>query len=289
MLFDQDRLEKISSLSVEELYDEDDGLLVQEYLREERNLDPEILRSYEVGFCPPWVKYPHQMKMSMEGHLWYMRGRLIVTIRDLWGKILGFNGRRIDSCEEELEGWLRSQYGDEKGLDMTREWSKRKWVNESYQKSNHVYNLNRRRRDILRIGSAVVVEGCMDAIVLDAMGIHNVVSTLGTAVSDVQMSLLRRYASHIILCFDPDMSGSETTRRVLRNARESGAMTSTVIRLDGEMDPDEAIAHPRESDLLRWAISSASSASRAGDVIDLSNEGTRLAIRLLLKESRESQ
>ena len=288
MTFDQSHLKRISSLFVEELHDEDDGVLARRYLVEQRSLDPEILRPYEVGFCPPWVKYPHQNKMSVDGHLWYMRGRLIVTIRDLWGRILGFNGRRVDACEEELETCLRSQYGNEMGMDMTREWSKRKWVNESYIKSNHVYNLDRRRRDILRTGSAVVVEGCMDAIVLDANGIHNVISTLGTTVSDIQLSLMRRYTNHLTLCFDPDLAGSENTRKILENARTSGAMMSTVIRLNGKMDPDEAILDPREAPLLRWAISNAPSPLREGRMIDLSNDSTRLAIRLLLKEEAKS-
>jgi len=282
--FDQQRLEDISALFVEELYDEDDGILARRYLSEERGIEPSSLRSYEIGFCPPWVKYPHQGKLSVEGHLWYMRGRLIVTVRDVWGRILGFNGRRVDGCEEELEDCLRSQYGNDMGMDMASEWSKRKWVNESFSKSDHVYNLDRRRRDILKIGSAVIVEGCMDVIVMDAHGFHNVVSTLGTAVSDIQISLMRRYTNHLTLCFDPDIAGSKNTIRLMKNARDNGALSSTIIRLKDGKDPDEMVLDPRERDLFEWAVKNAPDPARGGRTIDLANESSRMSIRLLMKQ-----
>ena len=284
--FDQDRLEKISALFVEELFDEE-GSLARKYLEDERDLDPEILRPYEVGFCPPQVTYPCRDKRSLEGHLWYMRGRLIVTIRDHWGNILGFNGRRIDECEEPLRECLCDQYGVDQGNEMTREWTKRKWVNESYQKSNFVFNLHRRKRDILKSGSVVVVEGCMDAIVLDAMGVTNVVSMLGTAISSMQIYLMKRYADHLVICFDPDLAGAKASEMILSNAREKGGMSSTIIKLNAGMDPDEAIMDPKEAPFLKQALINASDTERNGDTIDLSSSSTRLALKIA--SSRKSE
>ncbi len=267
-------------LCKQELFDEPGGAVALRYIREERKLDPDILRPYDVGFCPPWVRYPHDRKTSLEGHLWYMRGRMIVAIRDQWGSILGFNGRRLDDCEEDLKESLREQFGDAEAVRMTREWMKRKWVNESYTKSHHVFQLDRSRHEILRSGYALVVEGCMDAIVLDAYGFKNSVSLLGTSMDIIQRSLLKRYTDHLVFCFDPDAGGDLSAEKAIGPTLEKGQITSCVIRPRGGMDPDEIMLDPTERNLFRWAVEQASARRRSKKVIDLSDESTRLAARL---------
>jgi DNA primase len=123
--------------------------------------------------------------------------RLMFTIADATGKIIGFGGRTLT--------------GD--GA---------KYINSPttilFDKSNALFGLNHAHHQIVSADTAVVVEGYTDCIMAHQFGVSNVVATLGTSFTAGHARLLRRYAKKIVLLFDSDTAGLEAANRALQVA-----------------------------------------------------------------------
>ncbi|MFA5239319.1 MAG: DNA primase [Phycisphaerae bacterium] len=120
--------------------------------------------------------------------------RLMFTITDVTGRVIGFGGRTLD----------------EKGA---------KYINSPttvlFDKSNTLYGLEQARHKIVSTGTAVVVEGYTDVIMAHSKGCSNVVATLGTSFTSGHGRIMRRYAKKIVLVFDSDIAGLEAANRAL--------------------------------------------------------------------------
>ena len=147
------------------------------------------------------------------------RNRLLFAIMDLRGRVRGFGGRSLDAQEPK---YLNSP---ETAL---------------YSKGRHLFGLAQAKEAILQTKTAIVVEGYFDCVVLADAGISNVVSPLGTALTEEQARLLKRYAETIILAFDPDAAGEQATLRSIDLLVESG-LHVRVARLPAGVDPDECL------------------------------------------------
>jgi len=120
--------------------------------------------------------------------------RLMFTITDVTGRVIGFGGRTLD----------------ENGA---------KYINSPttvlFDKSNCLYGLEQARHEIVATGTAVVVEGYTDCIMAHQFGCRNVVATLGTSLTAGHGRMLRRYAKKVVLVFDSDVAGLEAANRAL--------------------------------------------------------------------------
>ncbi len=120
--------------------------------------------------------------------------RLMFTITDVTGRVIGFGGRAFEQAEA-------------------------KYINSPatllFDKSNCLYGLQQARHSIVSSGSAVVVEGYTDCIMAHYKGISNVVATLGTSFTAGQARILRRFAKKAVLLFDSDIAGTEAANRAL--------------------------------------------------------------------------
>ncbi len=176
------------------------------------------------------------------------RGRLMFPISDVRGDPIGFGARTLDP--EGVPKYLNSPQGD------------------LFDKGRILYGLDRARHAIRHIGAAVVVEGYTDVVRAHAAGFENVVASLGTALTEHHVMLLKRFAPRIILALDADAAGQAATRRGLDVA--SGAAAGDLVpvvtarglryeqRLDVELlvatlppgrDPDDVI----REDPTAWA------------------------------------
>jgi DNA primase len=88
--------------------------------------------------------------------------------------------------------------------------------------------LDRARKPIRTQDQAVIVEGYLDVIALHQAGFANVVSPMGTALTERQLAMLKRFSKNIILALDPDAAGDKATLRGLQIARQA---------MDHEADP----------------------------------------------------
>ena len=170
--------------------------------------------------------------------------RLIFPFRDERGRAIGFGGRVLGD-------------GVPKYLNSPQ--------TALFDKSGTLYALDRAKDAIRASGTAVVVEGYMDVIAAHQFGIRNVVATLGTALTERHVQLLKRYARRVTLAMDADAAGIEAAMRgeeVVRRAGAAGpdAPVATVVDWTGMVrlhavspvevhvftvpqgkDPDEAI------------------------------------------------
>lgn len=146
------------------------------------------------------------------------RNRVMFPIFDYRGNVIGFGGRVLD---DSLPKYLNSP-------DTL-----------IFNKRQNLYGLNFARKEI-KDRSVILVEGYMDLISLHQYGIKNVVATLGTALTDGQGSLIKRYADTAIISYDSDEAGIKATLRAIEILNKLD-INVRVLNLKECKDPDEFI------------------------------------------------
>jgi DNA primase len=144
------------------------------------------------------------------------RGRIIFPIIDLSGEVIGFGGRVIGEGEPKYLNTPESPI---------------------FEKKRVLYNLHSARNQI-RQGGAVVVEGYMDVVSLANAGFTAAVATLGTALGEDHVRLLRRFTDDITLVFDGDSAGRNAMVRAMEPFLASDVIPRIVILPQGK-DPDD--------------------------------------------------
>jgi len=97
-----------------------------------------------------------------------------------------------------------------------------------FDKSRLLYGLDQARKAIRTANQAVIVEGYLDVVVVHQQGFENVVSPMGTALTEAQMRMLKRFTRRFVLALDPDAAGVAATMRGLEVARQSADKSSDV-------------------------------------------------------------
>ena len=145
------------------------------------------------------------------------RGRLIFPILGVNGQVLGFGARVI---------------GDEKP----------KYINTGdtpvYNKRNNLYGLYLHKNE--KLDDLIMVEGYMDVIGLYKAGVRNAVASLGTALTQQQARLLKRYVEKVYIAYDGDAAGQNATVRGLDILKNEG-LEVRVITFPDDLDPDEYV------------------------------------------------
>jgi len=210
---------------------------VRNYLKN-RGLSEEIQETFGLGFSPlGWDVFINAafakgispktlleaglaLKSDNNGKLRdRFRNRIIFPIFDVYGNVIGFGGRNIDSSHPK---YLNSS--------ETSVFSKRM----------NLYGINFALSEIRNQGYAVIVEGYMDVIASHQGGVKNVVASLGTALTYEQGKLLSRYCRKVVLCYDADSAGHNATLKGIDVMRSAGLEVSVAVLPDGE-DPDSLV------------------------------------------------
>ena len=147
------------------------------------------------------------------------RNRVMFPVFDYRGKVIGFGGRVLDD-------------------------SKPKYLNSPetlvFQKGTNLYGLNFAIKSNMQERYFIMVEGYMDLITLHQYGITNVVASLGTALTENQARLLKRYADKVIISYDADVAGQTATMRGLEILKNAG-FDVRVLNIPQGKDPDEYV------------------------------------------------
>jgi DNA primase len=153
------------------------------------------------------------------------RNRIMIPIRDGQGKMVGFGARALDPNDQP------------KFLNSPQ--------TQLFNKGETVYALDRARKAISASGVAVLVEGYMDVMAAHQAGFANVVSAMGTALTETQLRLIKKFAKRIVLALDADAAGDKATLRGLSVARETLDRDYTpsfdargLIRAEGKLQAD---------------------------------------------------
>ena len=196
------------------------------YLREKRGITDKTAEIWGLGYAPrSWdalVKHfktkgylPQDLidaglvSQRDNGEVYdRFRHRLMIPIRDMSGKMTGFGGRVLNP--DDVPKFMNSPQTI------------------LFDKSALLFGMDRARKAIRTREQAVIVEGYFDVIVPHQGGFENVISPMGTALTEVQMRQLKRFTRNFVLALDPDAAGKKATLRGLEVAR--GA-------LDHDSDP----------------------------------------------------
>ncbi len=275
------------------LWDEDDGAEARAYL-ERRGISRDLAERVGLGYAPNSWKALREaalvhgldesallgaglLKRSDKGGRIYdaFRHRIVFPILSVTGSALGFGGRLLGPVGEGAPKYLNSRDGP------------------IFDKGNVLYGLSWARNDVRREGFALLVEGFMDVVSLVGAGIGNAVAPLGTALTEAQAELLKRYTHQVRVAFDSDAAGLRATFRTADRLLSRGLRAAVVTLPDGE-DPD-SLVRSRGPDAFRAL------AKRAVDVLDRkiamlrergyfdTIEGTRTALDRLLPTLRAVQ
>ena len=148
--------------------------------------------------------------------------RLMFPIFDIRDRIIGFGGRSFSPKVQEkiIPKYLNSQEG------------------EIYHKGKTLYLMNFAKRE--KLENIIIVEGYMDAIALQKFGFPNAVASLGTALTENQARLIKKYTDNVIIGYDQDEAGQDAIMRGLDILANRG-LNVKVLRLDrpDTKDPDE--------------------------------------------------
>ena len=205
--------------------------LAQQYYKT-RTLSQKLIDQNLIGFCPPYSRYVFPL----------LRGRLIVPIRDVHGRLIALAGRQLpDYIELTIKSfWDTYSYEPSKADDRISKWMKGKWINEPYQKSKHLFNLDKAKEYIRESNFVYIVEGYFDVLVLRQNGINNVVALCGTALSDFHLALLYRYCNRIVLLLDGDIAGKLATDKIFQKLSENNFIGKSLY-LPEKCDPDDFV------------------------------------------------
>ena len=243
------------------------GVQALTYLLEKRKISQETIELFSMGYAPrSWDAAMQHFKgkgysdadllevgliteRDNGGYYDKFRNRIMIPIRDENGRMAGFGARILDP--NDVPKFMNSPQ------------------TVLFDKSSLLFGLDQAKKNIRTTDKAVIVEGYLDVIALHQAGFANAVSPMGTAITETQIRLLKKYTRKIILALDPDSAGQKAVLRGLESARSS-MDTEDEIRFDARgllrhenrlnadlrvatmpdgLDPDEVV----EKDKTLWS------------------------------------
>ena len=229
-----------------------EGEAARKYLAR-RSITPADAARFEIGWAPTsWdslTRYLRRRGISEEqavdgglalpgrsgGCYDRFRGRVMFPIYSMTGRVVGFGGRILDGDGAKYLNSPESRV---------------------FNKRHNLYLLNKAKAAIASKECAILVEGYMDAIRAHLCGYTNTVASLGTALTSVQASLIKRMTGLCYVCYDSDSAGEEAALRAMYILQAEGVTAKRVVWRGGK-DPDELLLLPDGRELFEKSIESA--------------------------------
>ncbi|MEZ2044335.1 DNA primase, partial [Staphylococcus aureus] len=203
-----------------------------------RGFTEELIKSRGIGYAPNHTHFCHDflqqkgydielayeaglLSRNEENFSYFdrFRDRIMFPLNNAQGRIVGYSGRTYNNQEPK---YLNSP------------------ETPIFQKRRLLYNLDNARKHIRKNDEAILLEGFMDVIKSDSSGLKPVIASMGTAISDEHINVLKKLKSHITLMFDGDFAGQEATIKTGQHLLQQG-FNVFVVQLPKDMDPDEYI------------------------------------------------
>lgn len=146
------------------------------------------------------------------------RGRVIYPVHSLSGRVVAFGGRTLRK-EKTLAKYVNSPESS------------------IYSKSRELYGMYQARSAIARKKNCILVEGYMDVISMHQAGVENVVASSGTALTEGQVAMIKRFADKVTLMYDSDAAGIKAALRGINMFVAAGIALKLVLLPEGD-DPD---------------------------------------------------
>ncbi len=218
----------------------------REYL-EKRGMGPDVIEEFRIGYSDrsrgalkrllKASDIPNDIFLStgivrMKDTEFYdmFGGRIVIPIIDVNKRIIGFGGRTLDK-----DGMPKYVNSPESSV---------------FSKRTALFGIDRTKKHITDQDEVFIVEGYFDLIALYAGGLKNVVSTLGTSVTEGQVSKLRNYTENVTLMLDGDEAGIKSALRLIGLFAEMDINGNMVVLPEGH-DPDSFIREKGIDEVLR--------------------------------------
>lgn len=221
---------------------------------EKRRIRPDIVSKFKIGYAQPgwdgFVRQAHKKDYQAkdlleaglaiarpqgEGYYDRFRDRLIIPICDIQGRVIAFGGRVLDETQP-------------------------KYINSPdtplFRKGRMLFGLHLAKESISRAGEAVLGEGYFDVIRAHQEGIVNVICSQGTAFTEDQAQVLKRYSDRVVVAFDADQAGASAALRGLAIFLQKNIEVRIAL-LPPDEDPDSFISEqgaPSFQNLLKDSI-----------------------------------
>lgn len=230
------------------LWDSQDGASARQYL-ESRGLGEEVCREFRLGLSPAGATLARKARekfsadelaaaglVTRRGTDYFQR-RLMFPLADARGRVIGFQARKLHEDDP-----LRGKYVNSPESEL-------------FHKSNVLYGFHLARGAIAKQDRAIVVEGNTDVIALRQAKLEPVVASMGTALTERQLSELSRLTTRVFLCFDADAAGEDATLRGMELALRQGFDVRVVALPKGKDPADEpATFEARLADAESYAV-----------------------------------
>jgi DNA primase len=216
-----ERLRAINSLAAEYfhhlLLNSPEGARARDYLSK-RGISDEMRKTFQLGYArdewqalgqyltnkgyswPDLLEAGLVLERKEGGYYDRFRGRLIFPIRDVRGYVVGFGARALDNTQPK---YLNSPQTP------------------LFDKSSILYGIDQAKNAIREQGFVVIVEGYMDVLMAHQYGRKNVVASMGTALTEKQVRVIKKLTKKLVLALDADAAGDQATLRGLEVAQEA--------------------------------------------------------------------
>jgi DNA primase len=228
----------------------------RDYLKK-RGIDSAIAKNWQLGYAPPewdaFLKWAlgrgydrRQILQSglgklrdesrTEGDIYdRFRDRIMFPICNDVGEVIAFSGRTLQA-DAEAAKYLNSP---ETPL---------------FRKGNVLFGLNKTKRALIEADCAIVCEGQLDLITLFEAGITNVVAPQGTAFTESQARVLKRFVAEVVLCFDADTAGRKAAQRSLEALLQNDLVVRVAEMPAGD-DPDSLVRRDGKDEFEKRIVS----------------------------------
>ncbi len=238
---ERDRIYQINDFAQkyfqEILFSDNEGRSIGLSYLKERELSEETIKRWGIGYCKETgddfskkalakgftkeelVSAGVSLINSNDGSIYdRFRGRVCFPIHNLGGRVLGFSARTLRTDKV-----------------------KAKYVNSPesliYSKGKVLFGLHLAKNEIVKQDECFLVEGNMDVVMMSQQAVTNVVATSGTALTEDQIRLIKRYTKNVTLLYDGDSAGIKATFKAVNLLLEQGLHVKTLLFPDNE-DPD---------------------------------------------------
>ncbi|MFM9005400.1 MAG: DNA primase, partial [Flavobacteriales bacterium] len=234
----------------EQLLEGEEGRAIGLSYFQERGFRDDIIRKFQLGYCPDkWdamtqaalaqqYQLPYLVKTGLtrerDGKVYdFFRGRVMFPIHNISGKVIAFGGRTL-KAEKDIAKYFNSP------------------ESELYVKSNVLYGLHLAKNAIVKYDMCYLVEGYTDVVSMHQAGVENVVASSGTSLTEGQIRLIRRYTPIITILYDGDSAGIKASFRGIDMILKEGMNVRVLLFPDGD-DPD-SFARKHSSDEIQQFI-----------------------------------
>jgi DNA primase len=263
------RLNELTAHFYRSCFDSEAGEKVRAYV-EKRGIGPKTQETFRVGWAPPgWEsltahlehkKVPHELAEraglikprergpkpqpgappTTKTHYDVFVDRVVYALTSPMGEVIGFGGRLTEAKEDQ------PKYKNSPETIL-------------YKKGDNLFGLHAAKHGIRKTGRALVVEGNFDVMTLHEKGVDYTVAPQGTAITEAQVGLLKRFARDVVLMLDADPAGRAATMKVIRLFVDADlkARIAQLRAQDGKkVDPDDLARNdlPRLQKLIDNAV-----------------------------------